>query len=141
MLRVVVKKMLLSVEYLRQKRKSYPVFAVFVEKYMEESYPGWYSYLSKSACPVCRTLIPDPVQLYFHLTYFGRCSHAIDEIVEEIIDEYTKLYEHTCRKHYINHRKQLVEWLSTYGVRKTAELCKEGARAKNAEKGIRSGVL
>jgi len=132
MFRLVVRKMMLSREYLEKKRKSYPVFTVFVEKYLEEKYPRWYDYLSKSACPICGTLIPTPRQLYFHLTYFTRCSHTVDETVDEIIDEYSKFREHTCKKQYINHRKQLIEWLEKHGFRKTVEFCKEGSRAKNA---------
>jgi hypothetical protein len=132
MFRHTIKKMLLSREYLEKRRKSYPVMAVFIEKYLEERYPGWYEYLAKSACPICGTLIPAPRQLCFHLTYFTRCSQTIDEIVEEIIDEYSKFYEHTCKKQYINYRKQLIEWLEKYGVSGTIQLCKENTRAKNA---------
>jgi hypothetical protein len=125
--RVVIRKALLDRKYLERKKKSFPVMAVFIEKYLEERYPKWYEYLSKSACPVCGTLIPTPRQLYFHLTYFTRCSQAVDEIVEEIIDEYSKFHEHTCKKQYINHRKQLIEWLEKHGLRKTVQLCREGA--------------
>jgi len=130
MFRIAVKKMLLSRAYLEQRKKSYPVFTVFVEKFIEEKYPKWYEYLSKSACPICGILIPTPRQLYLHLTYFTRCSHAVDEIVEEIIDEYSRLREHTCKKQYINRRKQLIEWIEKHGLRKTVELCREGSRTE-----------
>jgi len=141
MFRLVIKKMLLSRDYLEQKRKSYPVMTLFIEKYIEESYPGWYSYLSKSACPICRALIPDPIQLYYHLTNRSRCAYALEEIISEIMAEYEQFYKRTCKYYYSNERKQLLAWLFTYGVRKTVELCKAGKRAKNAEKGIRSSVL
>jgi uncharacterized protein (DUF927 family) len=65
----------------------------------------------------------------------------VDEIAEEIMNEYGKFHEHTCKKQYINYRKQLTEWLEKYGVSGAAQLCKEGARTKNAAQGIRSGVL
>jgi hypothetical protein len=132
MFRIIVRKMLLSKAYLEQRKKSFPVFAVFVEKYLEENYPGWYEYLSKSACPVCGTLIPVPRQLYFHLTYFTRCSRAVDEIVDEIMNEYDRFYRGVCKRFYHDHKEQLLAWLSSYGVSGTAQLCKESARTKNA---------
>jgi len=141
MFRLVIRKMLLDKEYLEKKGKSYPVFTVFVEKYLEEKYPGWYEHLFKSACPICGALIPDPKQLYYHLTNGSRCAYAFYEIIDEIINEYDKFYTHTCKNHYSNNRKQLMIWLSTYGIRKTIELCKAGKRAKNAEKSVRSGMF
>jgi hypothetical protein len=130
--RLVVKKMLLSKAYLELKKKSYPVFTLFVEKYLEENYPGWYEYLAKSACPICRTLIPDPKQLYYHLTNRSRCVEALEEIVTEIMVEYDRFYKGVCALHYRKHKNQLLAWLSTHGLRKTVELCKESARVKNA---------
>jgi hypothetical protein len=130
--RIIVKKMLLSRAYLEQRKKSYPVFALFVEKFIEERYPRWYEYLSKSTCPLCERGIHDPVQLFRHLTLYSKCAEALDEIVNEIIDEYDRFYKGVCNRFYHNHKKQLMVWLSTYGVRKTAELCKAGKRAKNA---------
>jgi hypothetical protein len=132
MFKITAKKMLLSREYLEQRRKSYPVFALFVEKYLEERYPKWYEYLSKSACPVCGALIPVPRQLYFHLTHFTRCSQAVDEIAEEIMNEYDRFYKGVCSRFYQKNKNQLLEWLTSYGVSGTAQLCKEGARTKNA---------
>ena len=127
MIRIIVKRMLLSREYLEQRKKSYPVFTVFVEKFIEEKYPKWYEYLSKSACPICRTLIPDPKQLYYHLTNRSRCAYAFYEIIDEIMNEYDKFYTHICRKQYARNKKQLTEWLEKHGLRKTVELCRESA--------------
>jgi len=141
MFRIIVKRMLLSRDYLEQKRKSYPVFAVFVEKYIEENFPRWYEYLAKSACPICRVSISDPVQLYYHLTSKTRCADALDEIVNEIMNEYDRFYRRECKYYYSNEKKQLLIWLTTYGVRKTVELCRAGKRTKDAEKSVRSGVL
>jgi len=141
MFRYTIKKMLLSREYLEKRRKGYPVMVLFIEKYLEENYPGWYEYLAKSACPICRTLIPDPKQLYHHLTNLSRCAYALNEIISDIMSMYSQFYRYTCKNHYSNNRKQLVIWLSSYGIRKTVELCKAGKRTKNAEKSVRSGVL
>jgi hypothetical protein len=141
MFRIIVKKMLLSRAYLEQRKKSYPVFALFVEKFIEERYPKWYEYLSKSTCPLCERGIHDPVQLFRHLTLHSRCADALDEIVNEVMNEYDRFYKGVCSRFYHNHKKQLLAWLKGYGVRKTVELCKENTRAKNAEKSVRSGVL
>ena len=141
MFRIIVKKMLLNKEYLEQRKKSYPVFTIFVEKFIEEKYPRWYEYLSRSVCPICERGIYDPVQLFRHLTLYSRCAEALDEIVSEIITEYDRFYKGVCSTYYHDHKKQLLAWLSTYGVRKTAELCKAGKRAKNAEKSVRSSML
>jgi len=132
MFRIVIKKMLLDKKYLEKERKSYPVFTVFVEKYIEERYPRWYEHLSKSACPMCHMLIQDAKQLYYHLTNRSRCAYAFYEIIDEIMNEYDKFYTHTCRKQYARNKKQLIEWLEKYGVSGTIQLCKESARAKNA---------
>jgi hypothetical protein len=141
MFRIIVKKMLLNREYLEQKRKSYPVFALFVEKFIEERYPKWYEYLGKSVCPICERGIHDPVQLFRHLTLHSRCADALEEIVTEIMNEYDRFYKGLCGLYYRKYKNQLLAWLSTYGVRKTVELCKESTRIRNAEKNIRSGVL
>jgi hypothetical protein len=141
MFRIIVKKMLLTRNYLEQRKKSYPVFALFVEKFIEERYPKWYEYLSKSTCPLCERGIHDPVQLFRHLTLHSRCADALDEIVNEIMNEYDRFYKGVCSKFYHNHKKQLLVWLSSYGVSRAVQLCKENTRAKNAEKSVRSGVL
>jgi len=141
MFRIMVKKMLLSRAYLEQKKKSYPVFTLFVEKFIEERYPKWYEYLSRSVCPICERGIHDPVQLFRHLMLHTRCADTLDEIINEIMNEYDKFYKGACGRFYHNHRKQLLVWLSSYGVRKTVSLCRENTRAKNAEKSVRSGVL
>jgi len=140
MFRIIVKRMLLSREYLEQRKKSYPVFAVFVEKYLEENYPKWYEYLSKSACPICGVSVSDPKQLYYHLMNRTRCAVALEEIVDEIMNEYDMFYRRECKYYYSNEKKQLLIWLTTYGVRKTVELCKTGKRTKNAEKSVRKAV-
>jgi uncharacterized membrane-anchored protein YhcB (DUF1043 family) len=127
MFRLVIRKMLLDKEYLEKERKSYPVFAVFVEKYLEEKYPGWYEHLSESACPICHVLIQDAKQLYYHLTNRSRCAYAFYEIIDEIMNEYDKFYTHVCKKQYTHNKKQLTEWLEKYGLRKTVELCRESA--------------
>jgi len=141
MFRIIVKRMLLSREYLEQRKKSYPVFAVFVEKYIEENFPKWYELLAGSACPICRVSISDPAQLYYHLMNRSRCAVALDEIVDDIMNEYDRFYRRECKYYYSNEKKQLLIWLTTYGVRKTAELCKAGKRTKDAEKSVCSGVL
>jgi hypothetical protein len=133
--------MLLSRAYLEQRKKSYPVFALFVEKFVEERYPKWYEYLSRSICPICERGIHDPVQLFRHLTLYSRCAEALDEIVSEIISEYDRFYKGVCSRFYQKNKNQLLAWLRGYGIRKTIELCKESTRAKNAEKSVRSGVL
>jgi hypothetical protein len=132
MFRIIVKKMLLSKAYLELKKKSYPVFTLFVEKFIEEKYPKWYEYLSKSICPLCERGIYDPAQLFRHLILYSRCASALEEIVTETMVEYDRFYKTVCGLYYRKYKNQLLAWLSTYGVRKTAELCKEGARAKNA---------
>jgi len=141
MFRIIVKRMLLSKEYLERRKKSYPVFAVFVEKYIEERYPKWYECLSKSICPICERGIYDLVRLTRHLMLSTRCADALDEIVDEVMNEYDRFYKGVCNRFYRNHKKQLLMWLSSHGVSGTIQLCKENTRAKNAKKDIRSGVL
>jgi hypothetical protein len=130
--RVIVRKMLLSREYLEQRKKSYPVFTTFVEKFIEERYPKWYEYLFKSTCPLCGRGIHDPVQLFRHLTLYSRCADALDEIVDEIMNEYDRFYKGVCSRFYQKNKNQLLAWLSSYGVSRAVQLCKEGARTKNA---------
>ena len=141
MFRYTIKKILLSKECLEKRRKSYPIMVLFIEKYIEENYPGWYEYLAKSACPICRTLIPDPKQLHHHLTNLTRCAHALNEIISDIMSMYSQFYRYTCKYYYSNYRKQLIIWLSSYGIGKTVELCKKNTRAKNARKDMHSSVL
>jgi len=141
MFRYTIKKILLSKECLEKRRKSYPIMVLFIEKYIEENYPGWYEYLAKSACPICRTLIPDPKQLHHHLTNKTKCAVALDEIVDNIMNEYDRFYRRECKYYYSNYRKQLIIWLSSYGIRKTAELCKKNTRAKNTKKDMCSSVF
>jgi hypothetical protein len=139
--RLVVKKMLLSRAYLELRKKSYPVMTLFIEKFIEERYPKWYEYLSKSTCPLCERGIYNPVQLFRHLTLYSRCAEALEEIVTEIMNEYDRFYKGVCGLYYRKYKNQLLAWLSSYGVSRTVQLCKESARNKNAEKNIRSGVL
>ena len=141
MFKLVIKRMLLNKEYLEQRKKSYPVFALFVEKFIEEKYPKWYEHLSMSACPVCGRGIHNYTRLFRHLMLYSKCADILDEIVNEIMVKYDEFYKGVCSRFYRNHKKQLLMWLSFHGVSGTIQLCKENTRAKNAKKDIRSGVL